>query len=94
MTGNKEVMKRRLKEGRGQFPMDCPINDSRVKIHYRSVSTSTKGFKRRLIDSRLMTTACIVTPLFPSIFGFDLLPGHAVSIGLHNYWSPCWYVAV
>lgn len=38
MTGNKEVMKRRLQEGRGQFPMDCPITDSKVSIHFRCAS--------------------------------------------------------
>ncbi len=35
MTGNGEVMKRRIKEGRGQFPMDCPMADSRLQIHYK-----------------------------------------------------------
>ena len=35
MTGNGEVMKRRVKEGTGQFPMDCPIQDSRLTVHYR-----------------------------------------------------------
>ncbi len=35
MTGNGEVMKRRIREGTGQFPMDCPMADSRLQIHYR-----------------------------------------------------------
>lgn len=35
MTGNGAVMKRRIKEGTGQFPMDCPMEDSRLQIHYR-----------------------------------------------------------
>ena len=35
MTGTGAVMKRRIKEGTGQFPMDCPMEDSRLQIHYR-----------------------------------------------------------
>ena len=38
MTGRGEVVKRRMREGRGQFPMDCPLDDSRLQIHYRCTS--------------------------------------------------------
>ena len=41
MTGNGEVVKRRIKEGTGQFPMDCPMADSRLQIHYRYAGLST-----------------------------------------------------
>lgn len=47
MTGNGEVMKRRIKEGRGQFPMDCPMADSRLQIHYRyALFSCITTFKR------------------------------------------------
>eukprot|EP00798_Chlamydomonas_sp_ICE-L_P005152 gene5152-34966_t len=35
LTGNGEVFKRRLKEGDGDFPVDCPIVDTTVRINYR-----------------------------------------------------------
>ena len=41
MTGNGAVMKRRIKEGTGQFPMDCPMEDSHLQIHYRFQTLSS-----------------------------------------------------
>ncbi|MEW5314845.1 MAG: hypothetical protein WDW38_006311 [Sanguina aurantia] len=35
MMGTGEIMKRRLREGNGDFPVDCPLHDTSVKIHYR-----------------------------------------------------------
>ena len=35
MTGTGEVVKRRLVEGSGEFPMDCPLNDTTMRLHYR-----------------------------------------------------------
>ncbi len=35
MTGTGEVTKRRVKEGQGEFPIDCPLHDTTVRIHYR-----------------------------------------------------------
>jgi FK506-binding protein 4/5 len=35
MTGTGEVTKRRLKEGDGEFPIDCPLNDTTIRVHYR-----------------------------------------------------------
>lgn len=35
MTGDGSVIKRRIKDGRGEFPVDCPIEDSSVRVHYR-----------------------------------------------------------
>mmetsp|Transcript_33042 Transcript_33042/g.93524 ORF Transcript_33042/g.93524 Transcript_33042/m.93524 type:complete len:596 (-) Transcript_33042:206-1993(-) len=34
MTGGGEVIKRRTKEGEGDFPIDCPLEDCQVRIHY------------------------------------------------------------
>lgn len=47
MTGNGAVMKRRIKEGTGQFPMDCPMEDSRLQIHYRFQMLSSIIWTRR-----------------------------------------------
>ncbi len=36
MTGTGEVTKKRLKEGAGEFPIDCPLHDTTVRVHYRA----------------------------------------------------------
>ncbi len=36
MTGTGEVTKKRVKEGSGEFPIDCPLNDTAVTITYRA----------------------------------------------------------
>ncbi len=41
LTGTGEVTKRRVKDGRGEFPMDCPLEDNRVCIHYTACMVST-----------------------------------------------------
>ena len=35
MTGDGQVVKRIVRKGRGEFPVDCPLDDSRVSLHYR-----------------------------------------------------------
>lgn len=35
MTGTGEVTKRRVREGRGEFPVDCPLEDCAVRVHFR-----------------------------------------------------------
>jgi hypothetical protein len=35
MTGDGSVVKRRIRDGHGEFPVDCPIEDSSVRVHYR-----------------------------------------------------------
>lgn len=35
MTGDGSVVKRRIRDGQGEFPVDCPIEDSSVRVHYR-----------------------------------------------------------
>ncbi|KIY95067.1 hypothetical protein MNEG_12894 [Monoraphidium neglectum] len=36
MAGDGGVLKRRIRAGRGEFPIDCPLNDTTVKLHYRA----------------------------------------------------------
>ena len=33
-------MKRRIRDGIGEFPIDCPIEDSRVWVHYKCAAYS------------------------------------------------------
>lgn len=35
MTGDGQVCKKRIREGTGEFPVDCPLHDTRVRCHYR-----------------------------------------------------------
>ena len=34
LTGTGEITKRRIKEGVGEFPVDCPLEDCAVRVHY------------------------------------------------------------
>ncbi|GBF92152.1 peptidyl-prolyl cis-trans isomerase [Raphidocelis subcapitata] len=43
MTGDGGVLKRRLRPGRGEFPVDCPLNDTTVRIHYRARQAGGAG---------------------------------------------------
>ena len=35
LTGTGEVTKRRVKDGVGEFPIDCPLEDNAVRAHYK-----------------------------------------------------------
>ncbi len=35
MAGDGQVMKRIVRKGEGEFPMDCPLEDGRVRVHLR-----------------------------------------------------------
>lgn len=35
VTADGGVLKRRLQEGQGEFPVDCPLHDTSVRLHYR-----------------------------------------------------------
>lgn len=41
MTGTGEVVKRRVKEGRGEFPVDCPLEDCAVRVHFKATVAGT-----------------------------------------------------
>ncbi|PSC68182.1 Peptidyl-prolyl cis-trans isomerase PASTICCINO1 [Micractinium conductrix] len=49
MTGDGQVVKRIVRKGRGEFPVDCPLDDSRVSLHYR---VRPQGGKDWLSDTR------------------------------------------
>ncbi|KAJ8753849.1 hypothetical protein K2173_000103 [Erythroxylum novogranatense] len=35
MLGDGRLIKRRLRDGKGEFPMDCPLHDSLLRVHYK-----------------------------------------------------------
>lgn len=35
MFGDQKLLKHRIVQGKGEFPMDCPMEDCQVKIHYK-----------------------------------------------------------
>ncbi|EOA23641.1 hypothetical protein CARUB_v10016839mg [Capsella rubella] len=37
MLGDGRLIKRRIQDGRGEFPMDCPLQDSRLSVHYKGM---------------------------------------------------------
>ena len=49
MTGRGEVTKRRVKEGVGEFPVDCPLEDCAVRVHFtaRAVGSEQVGYPNR-----------------------------------------------
>lgn len=49
ITGDGKVVKRRIRDGRGEFPVDCPIEDSAVRVHFR-VMDAKSG--REVYDTR------------------------------------------
>ncbi|GIM00169.1 hypothetical protein Vretimale_5329 [Volvox reticuliferus] len=36
LTGTGEVTKKRLREGQGEFPIDCPLHDTAVRLHFKA----------------------------------------------------------
>ncbi|KAG2493708.1 hypothetical protein HYH03_008222 [Edaphochlamys debaryana] len=43
MTGTGEVTKKRIREGTGEFPIDCPLNDTTVTLHFRARPLAAGG---------------------------------------------------
>ncbi|XP_058214897.1 peptidyl-prolyl cis-trans isomerase PASTICCINO1 [Rhododendron vialii] len=37
MLGDGRLIKRRVRDGRGDFPMDCPLHDSLLRVHYKGM---------------------------------------------------------
>ncbi|XP_056176967.1 peptidyl-prolyl cis-trans isomerase PASTICCINO1 [Syzygium oleosum] len=37
VLGDGRLIKRRIRDGRGEFPMDCPLHDSRLQVHYKGM---------------------------------------------------------
>ncbi|KAL2509634.1 Peptidyl-prolyl cis-trans isomerase PASTICCINO1 [Forsythia ovata] len=37
VLGDGRLIKRRIHDGRGEFPMDCPLHDSLLRVHYKGM---------------------------------------------------------
>ncbi|XP_050234187.1 peptidyl-prolyl cis-trans isomerase PASTICCINO1 [Mercurialis annua] len=37
MLGDGRLIKRRVRDGKGEFPMDCPLHDSLLRVHYKGM---------------------------------------------------------
>ncbi|KAJ9190123.1 hypothetical protein P3X46_001353 [Hevea brasiliensis] len=51
MLGDGRLMKRRLRDGRGEFPMDCPLHDSLLRVHYKGMLLNEE--KKIFYDTRV-----------------------------------------
>ncbi|XP_024390652.1 peptidyl-prolyl cis-trans isomerase PASTICCINO1 isoform X1 [Physcomitrium patens] len=50
MFGDGGLIKRRLRDGLGEFPVDCPLQDSVLRVHYKAMLPDDGG--RIFIDTR------------------------------------------
>ncbi|KAJ4833555.1 hypothetical protein Tsubulata_022486 [Turnera subulata] len=51
MLGDGRLIKRRIRDGKGEFPMDCPLHDSLLRVHYKGMLLNEE--KRVFIDTRV-----------------------------------------
>ncbi|XP_044474281.1 peptidyl-prolyl cis-trans isomerase PASTICCINO1 [Mangifera indica] len=51
MLGDGRLIKRRLRDGKGEFPMDCPLHDSLLRVHYKGMLLNEE--KRVFYDTRV-----------------------------------------
>ncbi|CAI9297707.1 unnamed protein product [Lactuca saligna] len=42
VLGDGRLIKRRIRDGKGEFPMDCPLQDSRLRVHYKGMLLDEK----------------------------------------------------
>lgn len=50
VLGNGQVFKKRLVDGEGEFPVDCPLEDCVVRVHYKGSLPEEGG--RVFVDTR------------------------------------------
>jgi hypothetical protein len=78
MTGDGSVVKRRIRDGRGEFPVDCPIEDSSVRVHYRWRSRLPHAARSQSYESTRLASACCPAVCGPLYAGAWLLCGFRV----------------
>ena len=73
LTGTGEVTKRRIKEGVGEFPVDCPLEDCAVRVHYSAclagsseVGTASGVHVSVSAGKSFQSTACLVCVHHPT----------------------------
>ncbi|XP_019463927.1 PREDICTED: peptidyl-prolyl cis-trans isomerase PASTICCINO1 isoform X2 [Lupinus angustifolius] len=51
MLGDGRLIKRRIRDGKGDFPMDCPLHDSLLRVHYKGTVLNERN--RVFYDTRV-----------------------------------------
>ncbi|GMH13474.1 hypothetical protein Nepgr_015315 [Nepenthes gracilis] len=51
VLGDGRLIKRRIHDGQGEFPMDCPLQDSQLRVHYKGMLLDEK--KTVFYDTRV-----------------------------------------
>ncbi|BAT96328.1 Peptidyl-prolyl cis-trans isomerase [Vigna angularis] len=51
MLGDGRLIKRRIRDGKGDFPMDCPLHDSLLRVHYKGTVLNEE--KKVFYDTRV-----------------------------------------
>lgn len=51
MLGDGRLIKRRIHDGKGDFPMDCPLHDSLLRVHYKGTVLNEE--KKVFYDTRV-----------------------------------------
>ncbi|WCJ19171.1 FKBP-type peptidyl-prolyl cis-trans isomerase family protein [Euphorbia peplus] len=51
MLGDGRLIKRRIRDGKGEFPMDCPLHDSQLRVHYKGMLLNEE--KKVFYDTRV-----------------------------------------
>uniref|UniRef100_A0A7N2KUM4 peptidylprolyl isomerase n=1 Tax=Quercus lobata TaxID=97700 RepID=A0A7N2KUM4_QUELO len=51
MLGDGRLIKRRIRDGKGDFPMDCPLHDSLLRVHYKGMLLDDE--RRVFYDTRV-----------------------------------------
>ncbi|KAH9672635.1 peptidylprolyl isomerase [Citrus sinensis] len=51
MLGDGRLIKRRIRDGKGEFPMDCPLHDSLLCVHYKGMLLNEE--KKVFYDTRV-----------------------------------------
>ncbi|GAB2267638.1 G1/S-specific cyclin pas1 [Dionaea muscipula] len=51
VLGDGRLIKRRIRDGRGEFPVDCPLQDSQLHVHYKGMVLDDK--KMVFYDTRV-----------------------------------------
>lgn len=67
LTGDATAFKKRIKAGDGDFPVDCPVEDTTVRIHYRM--SPLPRISSATLESALASSASAVEWAFDSRAG-------------------------
>lgn len=81
VTADGGVLKRRLQEGEGEFPVDCPLHDTSVRLHYRVRSLAGPSPGPWLADSRTRSSSSSTDPAKGGGSGPDAAPPLEVDTG-------------